>query len=149
MHAILVTPPNFDAEAIAYLRAHDCAIVQPDTPEGAIAEAEARRREAAALLVEGAGLHPLDLVGDDHRGQPDLHGAPDRLEVRVRQHDAAVDRVGTAADAGARAAGDHRRANSTGGSHARHHVVGGARHHQHGSHTGLLEQAVQTQREAT
>lgn len=50
MHAILVTPPNFDAEAIAYLRAHDCAIVQPDTPEGAIAEAG-----LAALLQSAHG----------------------------------------------------------------------------------------------
>ena len=50
LHNVLVTPPNFDAEAIAFLREHGCAITQPDKPEGALSETE-----FAALLQTAQG----------------------------------------------------------------------------------------------
>src|SRR5512146_642968 len=49
-----------------------------------------RVRERFAVLIHGGGAAPLDLVGDDHRRQPDLDKASDLLEVRVCEHDASV-----------------------------------------------------------
>ena len=37
---VLVTPPNFDAEAAAFLRAHNCEIVQPEKTEAALGDVE-------------------------------------------------------------------------------------------------------------
>ncbi len=37
---ILVTPPNFDAEAVALLRAHNCEPTFPDKPESALSQSE-------------------------------------------------------------------------------------------------------------
>ena len=48
--AILVTPPNFDAQAVAFLEAHDCRVVQPDLPEAALGEAD-----LTALVAQAQG----------------------------------------------------------------------------------------------
>lgn len=40
LRRVLVTPPNFDADAMAFLHANNCEIVTPQTPEGGLSEAE-------------------------------------------------------------------------------------------------------------
>ena len=83
------------------------------------------------VAVEHARLHAGHAVGGVDRQH--------RVHAVQREDDAAVDRVGAAAQSGARPAGDDRDPGRAGCVHGGDHVGGGAGHDEHGPGAGPFE----------
>lgn len=76
MRRVLVTPPNVDEETLAFLRAHDCEVVQPQK-----AEALLSRDELGALVAEVDAW----IIGPAAHVTDDLVAAAPRCKIFARR----------------------------------------------------------------